>query len=132
MFKVGDKVFDYQYGWGVVEEIWEDITYPVDVNFERSVNTYTSDGRELEDNHPSLSFTEYTLEGFSQERPFNPEDCVGKWCILDTTGDDSESIVVDKVVSFDGTNYVDRDKLFWKNAKLLTEEQLKAFNLKND
>lgn len=62
IFKQGDRVFDIRYGWGVVEEV---ITAVV-VKFDSCVmdrNHYW--GRLL----GVLSFTEYTLEGFSQERP---------------------------------------------------------------
>ncbi len=62
IFKQGDRVFDIRYGWGVVEEV---ITAVV-VKFDSCVmdrNHYW--GRLL----GVLSFTEYTLNGFSQERP---------------------------------------------------------------
>lgn len=62
IFKVGDRVFDIRYGWGIVEEV---ITAVI-VKFDACVmdrNHYW--GRLL----GVLSFTEYTLEGFSQERP---------------------------------------------------------------
>lgn len=62
-FKKGDRVFDIRYGWGVVEE---EVQTSVCVKF---------DSCEMDRNHywgtllRVLSFTEYTLEGFSQERP---------------------------------------------------------------
>lgn len=63
IFKAGDKVFDYTYGWGVVDET-NDIN--ARVKFDRSGNnTVLYWGIFLK----TLSFTEYTLEGFSQERP---------------------------------------------------------------
>lgn len=68
IFNVGDKVFDYNYGWGIV--VGGSYTYGYDllVNFEKETHSYTRDGRLSEKANPSLSFTEYTLEGFSQER----------------------------------------------------------------
>lgn len=61
IFKKGDKVYDAVYGWGEVEGssgIW------VTVNLEN--------GKVFVIDSDSLSFTEYTLEGFSQERPKEP------------------------------------------------------------
>jgi len=63
IFKVGDKVFDYTYGWGVIDEA-NDIHARVKFD-SSSNNTVLYWGIFLK----TLSFTEYTLEGFSQERP---------------------------------------------------------------
>jgi hypothetical protein len=71
IFKLGDKVFDIGYGWGVVTKT-EGISpkYPIYVKYDTGEVSYTFDGKELEVAYSStLSFTEYTLEGFSQERP---------------------------------------------------------------
>lgn len=76
MFKVGDKVFSYQFGWGKVEEIYEQALI---VNFKDIKIFFTSCGRLFKrDLQPSLSLTEYNLVngGFSQERP--KEDMIGK------------------------------------------------------
>jgi hypothetical protein len=71
IFKVGDKVFDIRYGWGIVEFI--DVKsnfYPINVSFGvLNEDCYTWDGRSYQGLLKVLSFTEYTLEGFSQERP---------------------------------------------------------------
>jgi hypothetical protein len=69
VFKVGDKVFDIKYGWGVVDRIWSDGMYPVSVKFLIDEEHYTYNGRQYPKDPPRLSFTEYTLQGFSQERP---------------------------------------------------------------
>ena len=68
IFKKGDKVFDHVYGWGLVEDNYSE-EYPIRVNFGKHKCSYMVDGREFGDYPPTLSFTEYTLEGFSQERP---------------------------------------------------------------
>lgn len=78
-----------------------------------------------------LSFTEYTLQGFSQERPFNPQDYVGKWCSLSDYENDIGGITLNKVCAYDG-RFIDTDQIPWDNAKPLTEDQLKAFNITND
>jgi len=46
--------------------------YPLTINFGKQGDfCFTNDGRELFCEKPSLSFTEYKLDGFSQERPEN-------------------------------------------------------------
>jgi hypothetical protein len=87
IFKVGDKVFHLQYGWGEVESdifdngINEQI-YRVHVRFLKNNTSFTFNGKEFkEDEHSTLSFTEYTLQGFTQERPVVlPE--VGELCLV--------------------------------------------------
>ena len=70
VFKVGQKVFDIRYGWGVVNETYNySIMYPISVKFLRDNVTYTLDGRSYHAHLPLLSLTEYTIQGFSQERP---------------------------------------------------------------
>lgn len=69
IFKVGDKVFDIHRGWGIVDLIIEPSFFPINVKFGESSNVYTWDGRSFVNQKPLLSFTEYTLDGFSQERP---------------------------------------------------------------
>jgi hypothetical protein len=68
MFKVGDKVYNYQYGWGIVKE---ELTRYIMVVFDncKSVSIpFYKDGKETpRSERPTLSFTEYTLQGFSQE-----------------------------------------------------------------
>lgn len=59
VFKVGDKVYHINYGWGIINKITD---YIIDVKFEVSdVIGFNQDNL--------FSFTEYTLQGFSQERP---------------------------------------------------------------
>ena len=70
IFKKGDKVFDYLFGWGNVVEVRDDNNrFPLRVQFKKGIAGYTFDGRFYEDSPQTLSFTEYTLNGFSQERP---------------------------------------------------------------
>ena len=72
IFKKGDKVFHYHYGWGTIKKTSYDLVddYPLTINFGKQGDfCFTDDGRELFCEKPSLSFTEYKLDGFSQERP---------------------------------------------------------------
>ena len=72
IFKIGDRVFHIQYGWGVISELSiNDIL----VDFQNRMSAWVSSDGNL------LSFTEYTLQGFSQERPIMlPE--VGELCLV--------------------------------------------------
>jgi len=68
-FKKGDRVYHFQHGWGTVKKV-DGI---MSVIFTHGTVTFI-EGR-------LLSFTEYTLKGFSQERPIElPE--VGELCLF--------------------------------------------------
>ena len=80
MFKVGDKVFSCQFGWGKISDVDDCTAYPLYVSFTEGLHyTFTKCGRLFKgDLNPTLSFTEYNLVdgGFSQERP--KQEIVGK------------------------------------------------------
>ena len=59
MFEVGDKVYHIKYGWGIIEEKKDD---DILSRFDEYTVWNNSDNN-------LLSFTEYTFQGFSQERP---------------------------------------------------------------
>jgi len=61
IFKEGDRVYIHIYGWGEII----DIDVNVGVKFESLGSLRYFNGEFLK----FLSFTEYTLSGFSQERP---------------------------------------------------------------
>lgn len=73
IFKVGDRVFYHQIGWGEIKEIktTNDHTYPIIVKFDEGGQIFfTIKGFFFDDDkYPSLSFTEYIFNGFSQVRP---------------------------------------------------------------
>lgn len=74
IFKVGDKVYHWKYGWGIIEKFLTSINenFPILVKFNSGRESFAIDGKyNLGDPLPSLSFTEYDLVkgGFSQERP---------------------------------------------------------------
>jgi hypothetical protein len=71
IFKKGDRVFCYNHGgWGNVIKIFsDDNPFPIYCSFDLGNCNFTKDGRFYEGGPSILSFTEYTLEGFSQERP---------------------------------------------------------------
>ena len=75
IFKVGDKVFDAQYGFGIVTDTdsvrLNMLKLPIRVKFDNEVCFYTLDGKDMFTKPKSvLSFTEYDFVngGFSQER----------------------------------------------------------------
>ena len=80
MFKVGDKVFSCQYGWGKISKVDDCTEHPLCVSFTEGLHhTFTKCGRFFKEHlNPTLSFTEYNLVdgGFSQERP--KKEMVGK------------------------------------------------------
>jgi len=88
LFKKGDKVFHICYGWGEVTKVNDAETYAVAVQFyknddcEDSEELFTIDGKEYTDDLTSiLSFTEYTLQGFTQKKPIVlPE--IGELCLV--------------------------------------------------
>jgi len=82
IFKVGDRVYHYKYGWGeVIKEVFE---CDVLVRYETENligDNFQSQVVERMLRFDLLSFTEYTLQGFSQERPIVlPE--VGELCLV--------------------------------------------------
>lgn len=84
IFKVGDRVFDIRFGWGTVVDDNRCLLYPIGVQFDRDdsqeIIVYTNNGiSNISEEFSLLSFTEYTLQGFTQERPVDYEDYIGKW-----------------------------------------------------
>jgi hypothetical protein len=78
-FKIGDRVFDIRYGWGIVREGFTAST--ITVWFE-DVNVNTSYDVRFASN--ILSFTEYTLDGHSLERPeLNYSHIFDEWYRID-------------------------------------------------
>lgn len=70
IFKKGDKVFHSAYGWGEVMTIGKDLDCPVEVDFYNwNFEIFTEEGRTAPGMPLVLSFTEYSYEGFSLERP---------------------------------------------------------------
>jgi hypothetical protein len=108
-FKVGDRVYHLSYGWGVIKEHNSDENYSK-IKFE-SGNEYGF----LE--HFLISFTEYTLQGFSQERPIVlPE--VGELCLVrDSYDEDWRAITFKEYNSRDQYPYVSTIGTSWKQMK---------------
>jgi len=90
IFKVGDKVYNHKHGWMVVSVVYLDSCTCADVNGKHLFSV------------EYLSFTEYTLTGFSQERPIElPE--VGEVCLFSV---DECNWEISEFISYDKTqNY---------------------------
>lgn len=127
IFKEGDKVFDHLLGWGEVTEVDLALHHSVNVQYEKAIIRYTKDGRLSKDFHPTLSFTEYTLEGFSQKRPINYNDFIGKWGVFWDDGDGCR--VFDILKHFYDRSFQAEQDIWYDNFKPLTDEQIKALEL---
>lgn len=133
IFKVGDKVFDIFYGWGEVKEIQEEGIHVVRVDFNNYSQNYTRDGKDYyTDLSPRLSFTKYDLVngGFSQERPANYKEYIGKYCKF--WNKDKYNTVIDRLVGYDDsrTKFFESTFDYYENFEPLTEEQMEILNLK--
>lgn len=137
IFKVGDRVFDIRFGWGTVKHIQEDVSsyFPINVLFDndksQDLKFYAS---ELDEEKYTnlLSFTEYTLQGFSQERPINYDDYIGKWGKF-TDVSNNNDFVVGRLSSFkvsnDETYFATESGDAYNTFEPLTEEQIKVLGL---
>lgn len=81
MFKVGDNVFHIKYEWCIIQEIAVTqvlVRYKCDTLIgDQICDGYEEKVLDLD----LLSFTEYTLQGFSQKRPIElPE--IGELCLV--------------------------------------------------
>ena len=66
IFKEGDREYHFLYGWGdVIEILDDDNQFWVRIQFDKKAKGFEDNFRE----GFLVSFTEYTLEGFSQELP---------------------------------------------------------------
>jgi hypothetical protein len=116
IFKVGDKVFHYGFGWGKIDYIDDEPKdYPIIVVFNPGKEeTFTLDGKLLQaDINPTLSFTEYSVSNFSQERPIVlPEP--GELCLVRRCNTDNWFL--DKFQKFEyGYYYCENNK--WEQIK---------------
>lgn len=130
IFKVGDRVFDFLHGWGEVKEIQKDGTHVIKVDFDNYSSNYTRDGKDYHtDLSPILSFTEYNLidGGFSQERPIDYEEYIGKWGKF---WNDKKEYIVSKLERYSSEGFRTTTSIaLYKFFEPLTEEQIKILNL---
>jgi hypothetical protein len=72
-FKIGDRVFDVRYGWGLVTQSHNKFSVMVKFSNQEEVVLYGQDAAKR-----ILSYTEYVLEGFTSERPKITWDSIWK------------------------------------------------------
>ena len=142
IFKVGDRVYDIRFGWGTVKHIEEDENsyFPISVLFDND-KFQNNKLYEVEHNNKTytnlLSFTEYTLQGFSLERPINYDDYIGRWGKFWDTAYEN-TVIIAKLSSYLLGNgyrsfrcytYGEDSDMGYTNFEPLTEEQTKVLNL---
>lgn len=140
IFKVGDRVFDHRFGWGEVTYVYS-IKKVKDAynsfNCEVKFDKYTDEKPFIYTDHgalTALSFTEYTLQGFTQEKPMNYDDYIGKWGKFWDNGENA--VIVGKLCNYYQyqTHHFrvrthDDEVGFYTNFEPLTEEQIKVLGL---
>lgn len=119
IFKAKDRVFDIVWGWGIVTRTYHNLS--VEVKFDSNTyQTFLRDGRYTIDSKPTLSFTEYTLQGFSQKRPIELPK-VGELCLV--REDESRAWRVREFAGYEGgfyctiPNHDKTTKVFWNQLK---------------
>ena len=134
IFKVGDKVFDIQYGWGEITHIhiseWSvlasDFVY-CEVKFDTGeVHRYTKIGASK-----SLSFTEYAFDNrISQKRLIDYNDYLGKWGKF-WDYDFKKSCIIGKLCRYhsEDSKPFKVISLHFEYFEPLSEEQIKTLNL---
>ena len=132
-FEKGDRVFDYLKGWGEIVHLYTDNWEEVNDEYTVCVVKFDS-SEELE--HftkylatKTLSFTEYTLQGFSPKRPINHEKHVGKWGKF--WDDNKERFIIGKLLYYnkDEDTPFESEFNWFENFEPLTEEQIKVLGL---
>lgn len=59
-FKLNQKVYDPEFGWGKIVEIHKDHAYPIRVQFQENIESFTPNGKyNHTDRFPTLSHKEY-------------------------------------------------------------------------
>lgn len=105
---------------------WEN----VEIRFDNSLISYTVSGPgEIGDELCLLSFTEYTLNGFTAEKPIDYSKFVGKWGKF--WNDDEAKCIISRLGKYDGNWFIPTSSSIpiYENFKPLSEEQIKSLGL---
>ena len=130
-FEKGDRVFDYLKGWGEIVHLYSDNWEEVDDNYTVCVVKFDSSKEIIHFTKylatKTLSFTEYTLQGFTQEKPVNYEEYVEKWGVFWDKWWDGYYISKLKGIDINNgfTEFIDSASGKWDKFEPLTEEQMK-------
>ena len=134
IFKKGDRVFDYIKGWGEIVHTYSDNWEKVDDNYTVCVVKFDSSKEIIHFTKylatKMLSFTEYTLQGFTQEKPVNYEEYVGKWGKF-WDYDFKKSCIIGKLCRYhsEDSKPFKVTSLHFEYFEPLSEEQIKTLNL---
>lgn len=136
-FEKGDRVFDYLKGWGEIVHTYSDNWEEVDDNYTVCVVRFESSEELVHFTKylatKMLSFTEYTLQGFTQEKPVNYEKHVGKWGRF--WDSDKDILLIGKLLAYDNTENegypFENEFGYYANFEPLTKEQIKVLGLCN-
>jgi hypothetical protein len=66
--KVGDRVWDFIYGWGVVYEVRNEYLYPITVDFSSDFNSYNMDGEGDKSHFQVLFWNEFKVPEEAHKR----------------------------------------------------------------
>lgn len=137
-FEKGDRVFDIRFGWGEVTFLyssdWEKSASEhlvCSVKFDNGKGCHYTKNVALK----SLSFTEYGFdERFTQEKPVNYEEDVGKWGKFWVNKE--KTVAIGKLCDYKPHAICrfkmrthDDEVAFYTNFEPLTEEQIKVLGL---
>ena len=134
-FEKGDRVFDYLKGWGEIVHTYSDNWEEVDDNYTVCVVRFESSEEIIHFTKylatKMLSFTEYSLQGFTQEKPVNYEKYIGKWGQFWDSNKDI--LLIGKLSTYDNTENegypFENEFGYYANFEPLTEEQIKVLGL---
>ena len=130
-FEKGDRVFDYIKGWGEIVHLYSDNWEEVDDNYTVCVVRFDSSEELVHFTKylatKMLSFTEYTLQGFTQEKLVNYYECIGKWGKF--WDRDKNYFIIGKLLyhseNEEETKPFENEFNWHMNFEPLTEEQMK-------
>lgn len=130
IFRVGDRVFDINFGWGKIKSIKNTRPYPITAVFNGLDSNYSYNGELCISRIRTLSFTEYGFDNrFSQERPVNYEDCIEKWGKFWNDIPEYFTIGILKGYEQDSHKPFQSVSLDFQNFEPLTDEQIKILEL---
>ena len=135
-FEKGDKVFDIRFGWGVVIFMYsfdwekeEDSKLVCVVKFENEEEVHYTKQIALK----LLSFTEYSLKGFSQKTTTDWSKYFHTWGIFYDEKEDFESTNrIGRLYDYDNDSiypFQSYEGESYMNFKPLIDEQIKVLNL---
>nr|DAF03260.1 MAG TPA: hypothetical protein [Caudoviricetes sp.] len=132
IFEKGDKVFDIRFSWGIINYLYS-TDWEKEKNENLVCNVKFENGEEV---HYSkkvasklLSFTEYTLKGFTQIHKKDFSQYIGKWCRFKHKYDkDYFYLCILSSIDEKG-NFYDSEGDDWDYCEPLTDEQIKILGL---